>query len=283
MVTALIVGTCMALVTYVALDEWSRRQRVREGRAAVSTADASTRAERWSGSKALLDGAGWLAGVGVVAALALVLRSVPLALIASIGLMFVGYRRARFGTRSTAAMVDAQLPDAMFAMASATSAGLTLFGAIERTSRDSPPPLGPLLADVIARARSSNVDVDESLAQLAARVDSVALRGLLTALSIQRITGGNLARLLRDSAESLREVRQLTLEARALSSQARYSAKIIGLMPVGLFALFYVFFPSFVAPLTSSLIGLVILAYAALSTAFGFYVIRRIALRIERI
>ncbi len=54
-------------------------------------------------------------------------------------------------------------------------------------------------------------------------------------------------------------------------------------MPAALFAIFYAMFPSFVEPLTSTTPGLLIVTYALVSSAFGFYLIWRIAIGIERI
>ena len=57
--------------------------------------------------------------------------------------------------------------------------------------------------------------------------------------AIVRETGGNLAQTLANLAEVLRRRHQMTLKVRAMSSEARASAMILGSLPFALFAMIY--------------------------------------------
>src|SRR5439155_5031759 len=167
-------------------------------------------------------------------------------------------------------------------MANALSAGSTLFQALEAAARETPAPLGALLQRAVGRAQLAT-PIEDTLKRLGDEVGSRDVRNLVAALAIQRTTGGDLAKLLRESVTFLREEQRLRADAHALSAQARYSAQMIGVMPLALFAIFYALFPSFVEPLTNTTPGLLILSYCLLSSALGFYFIWRIATGIERI
>jgi len=224
-----------------------------------------------------------LAAATVLAfAVGLVSRSLGLILVATVFGVATGYGWTQRRRWTLAARVDRQIADAMTVMANALAAGGTVFQAVDAAAAETPAPLGELLRRTASRAELTST-VEAALRDLSASVGSRDIGNLVAALAIQRVAGGNLARLLRESAEFLKEEQRLRAEARALSAQARYSAQMIGVMPIALFLIFYAFFPSFVAPLTSTAIGLVILSYCLASTVLGFYVIWRIALRIENV
>jgi len=221
-------------------------------------------------------------GAVLIFVIGLVTRSLTLSMLGALGGILVGYAWTQRRRWTLAARVERQLPEAMTVMANALSAGSTLFQALEAAAVETPAPLGPLLRAAASRAQLVTT-IEDSLRQLADDVGSRDVRNLVAALAISRTTGGDLARLLRESVAFLREEQRLRADAHALSAQARYSAQMIGVMPLALFAIFYALFPSFVEPLTTTTAGLLILSYCLLSSALGFYVIWRIATGIERV
>jgi len=74
-------------------------------------------------------------------------------------------------------------------------------------------------------------DPDEALAETAERLDTADFRFFVISLSIQRETGGNLAETLENLADILRRRKQMKLKIKAMSSEARASALIIGSLP----------------------------------------------------
>jgi len=290
---ALLAGLGMALVAYVLLDEWELVRHGRWVRRALVTDRPVGRTLRppdlravWSGINAgelplrtiqLASGLSLL-----VFLLGLLARSLTLSMLAVLGGIVVGYAWTQRRHWTLAARVERQLPEAMTVMANALSAGSTLFQAIEAAATETPAPLGPLLRRVVGRAQLATT-IEDALKELGDDVGSRDVRNLVAALAIQRTTGGDLAKLLRESVGFLREEQRLRADAHALSAQARYSAQMIGVMPLALFAIFYALFPSFVEPLTTTAPGLLILSYCVLSTAIGFYFIWRIATGIERV
>lgn len=286
-------GIAAFIFVYLVIAEVDRIRRVRRdvsaignGSSPVASVGVLARPTRlWrttlSGELPLRTIQGALAGAAAAFLVGAVLRSFTFvaagALLGIVALYAFGQRRRW----TLDARVDQQLPEAMTTMANALSAGATLFQALATAANESPAPLGALLHAAVARCEV-NQTVDESLDQLQRETGSRDVHSLVAALMIQRNAGGNLAGLLREAAAFMREEQRLRADARALSAQSRYSSQLIGFMPAGLFLLFWAFFPSYIAPLTETVLGNLILAYAAVSTVAGYYVISRIAAQIER-
>lgn len=291
MTQALLAGALAVVFVYLALEEW---ELVRHGR--FMRRSLLGRPERrrpsitpravWAGLNAgelplrAIQGAALATLASFVIGLAL--RSLTLSLLSAVAAIAVGYAWTQRRRWTLAARVDRQLTGAMSVMASSVAAGSSLFQALEAAATETAPPLGELLRRAAQRVQLG-ATVEEALRGIAAEVRSRDVSNLVAALAIQRITGGDIARLLRETTAFLQEEQRLRGDARALSAQARYSAQMIGVMPAGLFALFYAMFPSFIEPLTTTTLGIAILAYCLFSSAFGFYLIWRIATGIERI
>jgi tight adherence protein B len=76
---------------------------------------------------------------------------------------------------------------------------------------------------------------DEALTAASKRIDLPEFRFFVVSLNIQQETGGNLAETLENLAVILRKRRQMKLKVKALSSEARASAYIIGALPFLMF------------------------------------------------
>ena len=118
---------------------------------------------------------------------------------------------------------------------------------------------------------------DEALARLEQRVPSEATALTAAALRIATRSGGNLAEALDRIADTLRARSQLQARLRALTSQGRMQAWIVGALPVLLLAVLYLLEPAIMNLLWRTPAGWGVLALlAALETA-GVVLIRRIA------
>jgi tight adherence protein B len=288
---ALVAGLGAVILMYLVLDEWElvrhgrslRRALVSEGPRRRRTPDPRGVWSRINSGELPLRTIQIASGLAIlVFVLGLVTRSLTLTMLGAIGGIVAGYAWTQRRRWTVAVRVERQLPEAMTVMANALSAGSTLFQALEAAAAETPPPLGPLLRRAVGRAQLAT-SIEDALKQLGDEVGSRDVRNLVAALAIQRTTGGDLAKLLRESVAFLREEQRLRADAHALSAQARYSSQMIGVMPLGLFAIFYALFPSFVEPLTATTPGLLILSYCMVSSAIGFYLIWRIATGIERV
>ena len=132
----------------------------------------------------------------------------------------------------------ANFPEAIDTMVRGLKSGLPVSESIGAVGREAPDPVGiefRRIADAMRLGRS----LDESMWDVAKRLDLPEFRFLITAMAIQRETGGNLGETLNNLSELLRRRRQLKLKIRAMSSEARASAMIIGSLPFVMGTLLY--------------------------------------------
>ncbi|MEQ9093468.1 MAG: type II secretion system F family protein, partial [Miltoncostaeaceae bacterium] len=164
-------------------------------------------------------GLGWrLTGTALVLPLALGLAGVA------------GAAVIRAGAARAASRLAAQLPQVTQSLAASVGAGLSLSRALERAAADAPEPLAGELAATVQEI-GLGARVDEALELLATRVGSRDLRVLVTAIIVQRRTGGDLARALSQLAERLDERRRLERELRGVTAQARLTAWMVAALP----------------------------------------------------
>lgn len=131
---------------------------------------------------------------------------------------------------------DAGVPVAMESIARSLRTGVSMHQAISEAARGTPGPLGVELR-AVAQASAHGKPLVACLEQFAARHGMASVRLSVAALCLGIETGGSQARAIDGVATTLRERLAVTAELRALSSQARISALVIGVAPLG-FALF---------------------------------------------
>jgi tight adherence protein B len=121
-------------------------------------------------------------------------------------------------------------PDALDLMGRAVRAGLPVFDAIEVAAREIPAPVGSELQRTLDEMRVG-VDIDEALQHTADRIRVPDFRFFVVALKLQRRTGGSLAETLANLSSIIRRRKEIRLKARALSSESKSSAVVLGLLP----------------------------------------------------
>jgi tight adherence protein B len=140
--------------------------------------------------------------------------------------------RRRAARRSR--LLEEQLIDAVGAIASALRSGRSLMQSLEVAADEVEAPLGTLLRDGVDRS-SLGVPFEEVLDALADQIGTADGRLLTGVLRLHRRTGGALAASLDDVTRTLRARRDGARELRSLTAQARLSAGILGLLPLGFF------------------------------------------------
>jgi tight adherence protein B len=171
--------------------------------------------------------------------------------------------------------LEAQLPDALLIVAGGLRAGASLTQALQQLVAESGPPLSQEL-DLLLREQRLGVALDEALEHLRARVPVASMTLAVSAMRIASETGGHLAETLERTAHTLRS--QLALEAkiRALTSQGKLQAAVVGALPVVLIVVLERMEPQAMGLLFSTRFGWATLAVIALLELAGIVVIRRI-------
>jgi tight adherence protein B len=102
--------------------------------------------------------------------------------------------------------------------------------------------------------------IDDALNETANRIDLPDFRFFVIALSVQRETGGNLASALENLSDILRRRRQMKLKIKALSSEAKASAIIIGSLPFIMFLILRIVSGDYVQTLFTDPRGMMLVA-----------------------
>jgi Flp pilus assembly protein TadB len=169
-----------------------------------------------------------------------------------------------------------QLPEALHVVASALSAGASLNQALIHAAREVLPPLQGELRRVVEDVELGKT-LEEALTDLQKRAPLPEFNMIIASLLIQQRSGGNLAQLLNETAELLKEDQRLRREMNVLTSQARASAQLIGFLPIGLFLYMFFFNPSYVEPLLTTQLGLTALGIGLVLEMIGFFIVYKIA------
>lgn len=185
----------------------------------------------------------------------------------------------RSADRRHLSRIEAQLPAVAERLSAALSAGLSLSQAVARASRDAPEPLREELVRTVAQM-DMGTRLETALEGLCDRVPAHDLRLMVTAILVQRRTGGNLARALSALSGRLEERGQLARELRGATAQARMTAWLVAALPVGGGAVTELTAPGTLARSLGQGPGLGLLVVACALYAAGVLAIRRIG-RIE--
>ncbi|MGL3820904.1 type II secretion system F family protein [Sphingopyxis sp. R3-92] len=164
-----------------------------------------------------------------------------LGLLAGVGLphVIVGQmitkRVARFNTR---------FPDAIDLLVRGLRSGLPVTETFQVVSQEVPGPVGEEFKGVVERIRIGNT-MEAALQETAAMLGTPEFQFFCITIAIQRETGGNLAETLANLSDVLRKRAQMKLKIRAMSSEAKASAYIVGSLPFFVFAMVWMMNPEY--------------------------------------
>jgi tight adherence protein B len=130
------------------------------------------------------------------------------------------------------AAVDAGVAQAAVAIADAIGGGRSLRAALAEAATG----LGGAAGHELRRTRAeleAGAATDEALEAMRLRVGSARMDTLVAACVLQRRAGGDLAGLLREGARAMEDQARLEDEVRSATAQARFTAMLVVLMPVG--------------------------------------------------
>ena len=177
------------------------------------------------------------------------------------------------------ARFEEQLPEALDVMVRALKAGHPFSGTLQLVADEMDDPIarefGITFADI-----NYGLDVKQAFMNMLERVPNMTLMTLVTAVVVQRETGGNLAETLSNISNVIRGRFRFNRRVKTLSAEGRMSAWILSLIPFLLFVAIMVTTPTYLPVLLEDPAGIKIIAVAFFLQVIGILWIRRI-LRIE--
>lgn len=177
------------------------------------------------------------------------------------------------------ARFEEQMPDAIDMIQRALKAGHPFGQCLKLVAEDMDEPICREFELTFADLSYGN-DPRRALFGLLQRVPSVSVTALITAVIVQRETGGNLAENLQRISGVIRGRFRFQRRVKTLSAEGRLSGWILSLMPFTLFGVLWILHPEYIGKLTDHTQGSNLITVACVMAFFGILWIRRLV-RIE--
>lgn len=168
-----------------------------------------------------------------------------------------------------------QLPDGLDFLGRSLRAGHSLPVGLQMMGSELPVPLGEEFGrchDQIALGTAP----EAALKGMAERIDSTDFAFFVTAVLVQRQTGGDLAEVLDNITGMLRQRIQLENQVKAKTAEGRFTGYILAAFPLVMFAIMYVMSPENTGVLVTTTAGKLMLGSAISLSALGLVVIKKI-------
>jgi len=199
----------------------------------------------------------------------------PLALAAGAGAGAIPLAYARFKARRTVMKFEEQFPDCLEFISRSMRAGHAFSVAIEMAHREFNDPLAAELRRAFEE-QNLGQPLDIVLRKLSQRVPSMDVQFFVSAVLLQKRTGGNLAELLDKLAQLIRERFKLRARIRAVSAQGLMSGRILSAIPAGVAVMMFVVNPQYARFFIDDPVGHQLLAAALGLQLVGYLIIRKI-------
>jgi tight adherence protein B len=180
-------------------------------------------------------------GITAVLFAVLMIKGAPILLALGVGLvigagiphMVIGYLIKKRLKNFTA-----NFPDAIELLVRGLKSGLPVGETLNVVAKEIPGPVGEEFKLVTEKIRIGKT-MEESLQETADRLATAEFQFFVITLAIQKETGGNLAETLANLADVLRKRSQMKLKIRAMSSESKASAYIVGSLPFFVFGMIW--------------------------------------------
>ncbi|HKU74866.1 MAG TPA: type II secretion system F family protein [Pyrinomonadaceae bacterium] len=170
---------------------------------------------------------------------------------------------------------NSQLPDTLDLMSRSLAVGHAFSESLHQVAMEMPDPIATEFR-VAFEEQKLGLSTKLALDRLAERVPLLDLRLCVTAMHIQRETGGNLAEILEKVSLTIRERFRIMEDFRTLTTSSRLSGWILCALPFALVFLLTLFNPEYMAVLIRDSRGHYVLAFAFVWQMFGMLLIRKI-------
>lgn len=218
----------------------------------------------------------WLVLTFVPAGLAALFKAglMPSATLAAVGaflpILFVKIKKGR---RIKA--FEGQLSDTLIMICNGLRSGFSFQQTMENVANDMPAPIGIEFGRVCNEIRYG-ATMEEALNNMVDRVKSPDLMLVVSAVLIQRTTGGNLSEILTTISQTIKDRVKIKGEISSITAQGRMSGMIIGALPICIAAVLMVVNPDYMSTFFTTTVGKIMLAISVVMEIIGFFAIRKV-------
>lgn len=171
--------------------------------------------------------------------------------------------------------LESQLVDGLTTLAAAARAGLNLVQSMELLETNAVGPIKQEFGQLLREYRLG-MDLNQAMQNASNRIGSQLYRLTFTAIQMHRLRGGDTAQSLDRIADSIRDIARLEAKLDALTSQARYQAIFMSMMPVVFLVLLWSIDPEGVGMLFTVPAGRILLLIVVALIVVAFVWIRKI-------
>jgi len=216
-------------------------------------------------------------GFGIIVGALLALRGVPIILAVALGIFaalgiphfviskMIKRRIAKFNVR---------FPDGIDLMVRGLRSGLPVSETMQIVAAEIKGPVGIEFQSVADKMKIGRT-MEAALQETADRLGTAEFQFFVITLAIQRETGGNLAETLANLSDVLRKRAAMKLKIRAMSSESKASAWIVGALPFIVFGLLYLIAPEYIGNFFIDQRLMIVGSGAILWMATGIYIMSR--------
>ncbi|MDX6304562.1 MAG: tight adherence protein [Blastocatellia bacterium] len=209
----------------------------------------------------------WMAAYTVVSFVFALFLAIPAA---ALPLLHVSLKR-----KKRLIKFNAQLPDTLDLLGRSLAVGHAFSESLNQVASEMPDPIAMEFRITFEEQRLG-LTTKAALDRLTERVPLLDLRLCVTAMNIQRETGGNLAEILEKVGQTVRERFKLMEDFRTMTTSARGSAWILCGLPIGIVLLMTALNPDYMSLLLHDQRGHFILGIAAVLQLLGIVTIKKI-------
>jgi tight adherence protein B len=203
-----------------------------------------------------------------------VLRESTMAALAAAG-AFLPYFFVRYKARKRMEAFEELFPEALDFLARSMRAGHALSVSLEMMAEETPDPVGPEFRWIF-HEQNLGAPLEATLRNFAQRIPLLDTKLFVSAILLQRETGGNLAEILTKLSYIIRERFRLKGQVRAASAHGRITAVILSLMPIITLILLNIVAPEYFKLMIEDEHGRWIIVAVVILQGAGYYWMRRI-------
>lgn len=171
--------------------------------------------------------------------------------------------------------LEAQLDAWLLMLSNALKASPSLGESISNSGKLMRPPMSEEL-DLALKEMKLGTPLDQAILNMSARIGSQAISSALATILVGRQTGGDLSKILEESAATLREMARLEGVVRSKTAEGKAQAYVLGVIPFVLIGAIHLVDEHWLEPLAEKSLGLIIIAVAAALWLTAIFLARRI-------
>ncbi|MYZ48669.1 type II secretion system F family protein [Propylenella binzhouense] len=217
--------------------------------------------------------------VSIVVVSAAVLVGTGIGLVPSVGFGVAGglllpYFYVNFLRKRRFKRFSEEFPNAVDVIVRGVKAGLPLVDCLKIIASESQEPVKSEFQTIV-EDQTLGLPMDEAVGRLPERVPLAESNFFAIVIAIQSRTGGSLSEALSNLSKVLRDRKKMRAKIRAMSSEAKASAGIIGSLPIAVTVIVYLTSPDYIALLFTTTVGNIVLAACGFWMLMGVLVMRK--------